>query len=177
MVSDISSKTISLRLATVDDAEFIFKLRVNDELNKYISSVDGSIESQREWLVNYKTKESNNLEYYYIIIRNDSKLPIGTVRLYDFINNNQSFCWGSWILNENKTRSAAIESALLVYEIGFIHLNFERCHFDVRKNNIHVVDFHKKTGAEIVNGNDTDLFFVYTYEAFLKLKERYNSFL
>ncbi|GKW04580.1 MULTISPECIES: GNAT family N-acetyltransferase [Pectobacterium] len=177
MVSDISSKTISLRLATTSDAEFIFQLRVNDKLNKYISLVDGDIESQKKWLTNYKIKENNNLEYYYIIMRNDSKLPIGTVRLYDFINHKESFCWGSWILNENKTRSAAIESALLVYEVGFMHLGFKKCHFDVRKNNIRVIDFHKKSGAQLVTENDIDLFFVYTHEAFLKLKEKYKNFL
>ncbi|KGA24619.1 butyryltransferase [Pectobacterium brasiliense] len=177
MVSDISSKTISLRLAKVDDAEFIYKLRVNDKLNKHISSFHGDVNNQKEWLVNYKLKEKNNEEYYYIITRNDTGQPIGTVRLYDFINKNESFCWGSWILSENKTRSAAIESALLVYEIGFTHLGFIGCHFDVRKNNNLVVDFHKKSGAKVVSENNLDYFFVYSLDAFLKLKEKYKSFL
>lgn len=177
MVPDISSKTISLRLAEIDDAEFIFKLRVNDKLNQHISSFDGDVNSQKEWLNNYKEREKRGDEYYYIITRNDTGLSIGTVRLYDFINNNESFCWGSWILNEDKTRSSAIESALLVYEIAFNKLGFKNCHFDVRKNNDRVIDFHIKSGAEIKNENDIDFFFVYSYESFLKFKEKYKKFL
>ncbi|MFX3935327.1 GNAT family N-acetyltransferase; N-acetyltransferase, partial [Streptococcus suis] len=89
--------------------------------------------SQAEWIRNYKNRENNGEEYYFIIFRSDDQSPIGTVRLYDFHENPKSFCWGSWILNEHKTKYAAVESALLVYEAGFSTLGFEQSHFEVMK--------------------------------------------
>ena len=71
-----------------------------------------------------------------MILRNDGK-KCGTIRVYDIIDN--SFCWGSWILDENKTTTAAIESALLIYKFGFEIMKFSRSHFDVRKDNSAII--------------------------------------
>ena len=112
---NLSAKTIKFKLVEESDAEFICELRANPELNKHISQSSADIQAQRDWIRNYKMRETNNEEYYFIICRNDNNQRVGTIRLYDFKDNPKSFCWGSWILNENKTRYAAIESALLVY--------------------------------------------------------------
>ncbi|MBN3217260.1 GNAT family N-acetyltransferase [Pectobacterium polaris] len=177
MVSDISSKTIKLSLAKLSDSDFIFSLRINEKLNKYISSFSGSVEDQYKWLEDYKARERNEREFYYVIRRNDSDLPIGTVRLYDFIEDSNSFCWGSWVINEKKTSSSAIESALLVYKIGFEHLGFSGSHFFVDKKNTSVVDFHKKSGAILLGEDDINFFFNYTPDLYNSLKEKYKKFL
>ncbi|WDG00259.1 GNAT family N-acetyltransferase [Pectobacterium carotovorum subsp. carotovorum] len=177
MVSNISSKTINLSLAKMSDSDFIFSLRVNEKLNKYISAFSGSVEDQRRWLEDYKKREHDEREFYYVIRRNDSDLPIGTVRLYDFIEVSNSFCWGSWVINENKTSSSAIESALLVYQIGFEYLSFSASHFFVDKRNTSVVDFHKKSGAIFLGEDDINIFFNYTPDLYSSLKGKYKKFL
>ena len=65
----------------------------------------------------------------------------------------------SWILNENKTRYAAIESALLVYDFGFNKLGFNKAHFDVVKQNQRVITFHKKMGAMAVAEDNVNFYF------------------
>ncbi|HIF9375638.1 TPA: GNAT family N-acetyltransferase [Photobacterium damselae] len=177
MFERIESKTIGLRLVQPSDAEFIYNLRVNDNLNKYLSSVSGGAESQRKWIENYKEKEHANEEFYFIIYRKETHEAIGTVRLYDFIKDKNSFCWGSWILNENKTRYAAVESALLVYELAFKTLGFSQSHFEVRKENIKVVDFHRKFGAKQVDENEIEFFFVYQKDEYLNFSNNYQRFL
>ncbi|PKG37961.1 GNAT family N-acetyltransferase [Psychromonas sp. Urea-02u-13] len=152
-------RTIRLRLVQREDAEFIYSLRINDEYNKYLSSMLGTSKDQAMWIDSYKMRETEGLEYYFIIERLDNNIRIGTVRLYDFIGNKESFCWGSWILNRDKTRSSAIESAILVYEFAFKELNFHGCHFDVRKKNTNVIKFHRKFGAELISETDLDLYF------------------
>ena len=107
---NLSAKTIKFKLVEESDAEFICELRANPELNKHISQSSADIQAQRDWIRNYKMRETNNEEYYFIICRNDNNQRIGTIRLYDFKDNPKSFCWGSWILNENKTKFAAVES-------------------------------------------------------------------
>lgn len=167
----IESKSIYFRLAEVSDSEFILDLRLNDGLNKFISNTDASLDSQRKWLLEYKSREISGDEYYFVIIRKDTDIPIGVVRLYNFIREKNSFCWGSWILNSDKTRTAAIESAMLVYEYSFRTLNFSRSHFDVRKDNISVIKFHKKLGAVEVGETSDDILFEYSFE---KYKNFYN---
>lgn len=170
-------KTIYLELASENDAEFIYSLRINSIYNKYLSTVTGDVESQRSWLMNYKIRERDNKEFYFIIYRKKDNLPIGTIRLYDFQLEKSSFCWGSWILNENKTNSAALESALLVYKIAFLELGFDRSHFDVRKENVKVVDFHKKFNAEIIEQTEIDYLFKYEKSEFINILKTYNRFI
>ena len=177
MLEKIEAKTVGLRLVQASDAEFIYNLRVNDNLNKYLSSVSGGVENQRQWIGKYKEKEYAKEEFYFIIYRRDTQESIGTVRLYDFIKDKNSFCWGSWILNGNKTRYAAVESALLVYELAFKKLEFEQSHFEVRKENIKVVDFHRKFGAKQVDDNEIEFFFTYSKNEYIDFSKKYKRFL
>ena len=153
----LKSKTVTLRLVEEHDAEFILSLRVDSRYNKFLSPVTQSVKAQQEWILQYKRDEANSLQYYFIIERNDGT-PCGTVRVYDI--SGESFSWGSWILNEDKTKYAALESAFMVYKFGFEELELSRSHFEVRKGNIKVISFHEKMGA--VKTGETEL--DYTFE-------------
>lgn len=174
--SNTISKSISMRLVELYDAPFICALRSNESFNKHLSKTNDSIIEQEKWIESYKEREDKQQEYYFIIKRNSDDKEIGTVRLYDFKNDIKSFCWGSWILNEDKIPSAALESALLVYKIAFTELGFEKSHFDVRKNNVKVINFHKKLGAQVVSENEIDFFFIYTKEVYLSIVEKYKKY-
>ena len=174
---NLKAGTIYLRLVQENDAAFINSLRNNNQLNTYISKSTADINTQKEWIRNYKNKESNNTEYYFIICRVDNNLPIGTVRLYDFQENPKSFCWGSWILNENKTKYAAVESALLVYEAGFAVLGFEQSHFEVMKGNDKVHSFHLKMGAQKISEDDKNVYYIFPKNRYEENKIQYAKFL
>lgn len=174
----LRGKTIYLRFVTENDAEFICNLRNNPALNQYISKSPAIIEEQKIWIKDYKKREKIGKEYYFIICRSDNDQSIGTVRLYDFtMNPKKSFCWGSWILNVNKTRYAAIESALLVYKFGFEQLGFEQSHFDVRKENISVHNFHIRLGAQLIDCNGLDNFYIYPIDKYKEILSDYRYIL
>lgn len=154
MIHALKKPTIKLRLANESDAAFILSLRLNSELNSYLSMVDGNLYRQINWLRQYKIEEMAGRQYYFVIERIDG-IPCGTVRVYDI--KSDSFGWGSWILNHDKTRTAAFESALLVYDFGFNNLGFMKSHFEVRKDNLLVIKFHEKMGAKKI-GDDVDNF-------------------
>lgn len=101
-----------MRYVEESDAEFILSLRLDNRYNNFLSRVDASLDGQKSWIRKYKDDEREEKQFYFIIERNDG-IPCGTVRIYDL--KKDSFCWGSWILNEDKTRYAALESAMLVY--------------------------------------------------------------
>lgn len=168
---EFKSKTIHFRLAEVTDAKFIHSLRVDEKFNKYLSYVEDDITKQENWLINYKIRETAKQEYYFIIHRNTDNLQIGTVRIYDLIEEEESFCWGSWILNENKTKYAALESAILIYDFAFFKLGFKRCHMDIRKGNEKVIEFHKRFGVKIVGETELDLLGHYFVEDYKLLRE------
>jgi RimJ/RimL family protein N-acetyltransferase len=149
-------------LVEVTDAEFILSLRLDDRYNKFLSGVPPDLESQKAWIEKYKTDETAKTQFYFIIQRLDGT-PCGTVRVYDM--RSDSFCWGSWILNENKTRFAAIESAFLIYKFGFENLGFKKCHFDVMKGNDKVISFHKKMGAVQVGEDAANYYYEITDDA------------
>jgi RimJ/RimL family protein N-acetyltransferase len=169
---NLQSKTVKLRLIEEQDAEFVLKLRLDDRYNQFLSSVNPSVEAQKEWIKQYKNDESEGIQYYFIIERIDGT-PCGTVRIYDL--KDDSFCWGSWILNEDKTRYAALESAFLVYQFAFEHLNFTKSHFDVRKGNDRVISFHEKMGAVKTGETELNLLFEITKEAVAQTKTRLMS--
>lgn len=173
MSIELRSETISMRLIEEEDAEFVLGLRLDPRYNQHLSLVDNNLQKQIQWIKNYKQEEKLGIQYYFIIEANGKKC--GTVRLYDFKHG--SFCWGSWILNENKTRYSALESALLVYRFGFDNLKYQKSHFDVRKENTAVISFHKKFGAVIVDQDEDNLYFHYTAEQHKNCLEKFAKFL
>ena len=112
----INGKNINLRTVTEEDAEFIYTMRQNKDKTKYLSKVIGTVESQKEWIKNYKQREENKKEFYFVIESKD-KEKLGLVRMYDF--QDDSFCWGSWLIKEDAPKTTAIESALQIYEFVF----------------------------------------------------------
>ncbi|QKD71056.1 GNAT family N-acetyltransferase [Proteus terrae] len=170
----LTSKTIKLRLVNEDDAEFILSLRTNSTYNRFLSPVNNDIKKQKEWIKFYKKKEKNNEEFYFIIEKLDNT-PCGTVRIYDIHAN--SFSWGSWILNKNKTRTAAVESALLVYIFGFERKKFSRCHFEVMKGNEKVISFHEKFNATRVNEDENHYFYEIEPKNIIDIKNKFINFI
>ena len=160
----LSIGEVSLNPVVVDDAEFILSLRADPELNRYISSTPQDAEEQRKWLRDYKQREAEGLEYYFIISKNEVKL--GTIRAYDFRCN--SFCWGSWIILRGVAPQVAVASVLMIYDFAFNHLGFAKSHFDVRKDNKSVRSFHLRMGARIVHSDDLDDYFEYSETSYLE---------
>lgn len=172
--SALSSHSVRLRLVEEDDADFILSLRLDPLYNKHLSSVDDDLEKQRQWIKTYKSDEDAGIQYYFIIERLDGT-TCGTVRVYDL--KPDSFCWGSWILNDNKTRFAAIETALLIYKFGFEILGYPKSHFEVIKENEKVVSFHRKFGAIQTHEDETNFYFELPQNAYEEQKEKLKKFL
>jgi len=113
-------------------------------------------------------------ESLYLVLTNKrSRVRCGVVRLYNFKEN--SFEWGSWILDVNKTRYAAVETAILVYELGFKVFGFEESNFEVNKDNERVVSFHLKSGAKIVSEDEINFYFQMTEQAGLQFSHHQRS--
>lgn len=178
----IYGKNINMKTVEIEDAEFIYTMRQNQDKTKYLSTVTGTVESQKEWIRSYKQREKDKKEFYFVIESKDEE-KLGLVRMYDFQdysfsgNSQSSFCWGSWLIKEDAPKTTAIESALQIYEFGFYGLKFEKSHFDVRKGNDKVIAFHQRFGAKIVDEDELDYFFNFEKSDYEITKEKYKRYL
>jgi hypothetical protein len=71
--------------------------------------------------------------HFFFVIELKDGVHCGTIRVYDL--KGDSFFWGSWILNENRSHFAALKNALLIYDFGFNELGFFKSHFYVTNGN------------------------------------------
>lgn len=166
----VVGRTISFRDATVADAAFILSLRTDKDKSRYLSAVSASLNAQETWLKDYEGSQGQ--AYFIIEYQNE---PIGTVRLYDA--QQDSFCWGSWILKDGRPSQAAMESALMVYSYAVDDLGFQAAHFDVRKGNERVWKFHERFGAQRIAETDIDYLYTLSCQSIKRSRMTYSKFL
>lgn len=174
-VASFDGPNLRLRLVLPQDAGFIHALRMDPAYNTHLSAVTGSADDQRAWIERYKAREAEGLEYYYIVERRDRNEPCGVVRIYDI--EADRFTWGSWILGPNKTPKAALESAVLIYRIGFEALGKALSVFDVRNGNATTLAFHQRFGARETGRDEINTYFDYSAERFARDRDGYLALL
>lgn len=162
-------KNINIREVEISDAEFILELRCDNKLGRYINKTENNLQKQIEYLESYKKNDNE----YYFIIENKDKDALGVYRLYDFIEKENSFCPGSWILKPGSPMNISVESVFNLYEIAFSGLGFDRAHLDVRKENLKVHKFHRSYGCKLIKETDLDYYFHFYKEQLPAFKEKY----
>lgn len=159
----VEGPNLILRLIRPEDADYVHALRTNPAYNRHLSEVSGTAEDQRLWIEGYKAREADLRELYYVIERKDGT-RCGLVRLYDI--GSDSFTWGSWILDHNKTRKAALESAVLSFGVGFDGLGLPQALVDVRIGNEQALAIYQRFGMTEVRRDDRDIYFTYPRRRF-----------
>ena len=138
---------VSFRFVNEGDAEFIYKLRSDPQLSKYIHDINGGVEEQREWIRKYKEREANGLEYYLIFFKDAQ--PVGLNRLYSF--HDTTFTSGSWIMERDLPMEVVLATPIIIREIAFEELgmtfedNYDATHIENKK----VIKFNKMFGCKI----------------------------
>lgn len=166
----IAGPNLVLRLITPDDAAYVHGLRLDPAYNTHLSKVRGTVADQRVWIEAYKAREAAGQEVYYIITRHDGT-RCGTVRLYDITDD--SFTWGSWILDHNKPPKAALESAVLSFGVGFEGLGAGSARIDVRCNNTRAEAFYRRLRMTETHRTEQDIFFTYPRARFMADRDEY----
>lgn len=169
-ITRVEGPNLTLRLIEPDDAAYVHGLRLNTLYNRHLSTVTGSAEDQRCWIEGYKAREAAGQEFYYVIERKDGT-RCGLVRLYEI--KVDSFTWGSWILDENKPRKAALESAVLSFGIGFEVLQRDLAKVDVRVDNTHATAFYRRLGMTEIYRTAQDIYFSYPRVRFAADRAKY----
>lgn len=135
----ISDYHTRLRPATLDDAEFIVRLRTAPGVVGNVGDTRADPERQREWLRAYEQREGD----YYFIVETESGVPVGTIGVYDIRDGSGE--WGRWIILPGVP--AALPSSILIHRFALEVLKLREVRGTVVESNRHVVSFHLKFGA------------------------------
>lgn len=160
---------VTLRLVEVDDAEFILKLRTDPKLNRFISYTSPELNDQVKWIQNYKEKEKQELELYFIAMDTEGN-KFGTIRLYN--RDEQSFEIGSWLFSSHSPMGMAVKTHIIGYEIGFEVFKAEYCRFEVRKENVSVLNYVKFFKPAKIGEDNLNIYFRLSKENFESRKNK-----
>lgn len=158
---------LKVRLVNENDASFIVNLRTDPKLGRYINPTPSDISQQIKWIREYKQREKEGTDYYFIYYFQDE--PIGVNRIYNIHENYASA--GSWVCRKGLVPAQVFATSIICREIFFEILNIEEYRFEVRKANKQVLRFHKLCGAKITEENELDYFLILTKMEFNNHKE------
>jgi RimJ/RimL family protein N-acetyltransferase len=136
----IKGLLIDLRNVEIEDAEYILSLRLDESLKQFLNKVENDLEQQKAWIKKQRSKPDD----YYFIIETKQGVAKGAIALYNLDNNKAEF--GRWICTGNALES--LESAILIYEFGFNHLNLNEVYNDTATANKKASSFHKSFGCK-----------------------------
>lgn len=163
-----------LRNVRLTDAEFILSLRTNGALNRHISATPGGAVEQRKWIERYLERFDKGEEAYFIA--EHSGVPRGTIRIYDYDANAETFVYGSWLMSPDAPACCAFSTTILSHDLGFKALEFSKVLFDVRKDNRSVCAFHEAVGATLLRQDDINRYYEITSHAYPALRGKLEKF-
>lgn len=137
----ISKYNISLRLVEEQDADFIISVRSDDKKSRFISSTNPDVEMQKNWIREYKKRESDGKEYYFIATDANNE-DFATYRIYKIESGLPEI--GSWVSKPNYTNPLnSLKVDVIIKNFVFEELGFDKLQFEVRKLNHSVVKYHQ----------------------------------
>lgn len=166
---------LHVRLVREEDASFIVKLRTNPRFAKFLHQTDSDVSVQQEWIKQYKLRESNGEDFYFIFYLQSN--PVGVIRIYDVDRRNKKATVGSWVCDLDLPMQIPISTLIICREILFDSLGIEKDCFDVKKGNKHVLRVHKMMGAEVVTEDDDTYYFELSRDTFEEKKKEILSLL
>ncbi|MDD4589532.1 MAG: GNAT family N-acetyltransferase [Parabacteroides sp.] len=136
----LEGKLVNLRSVTEDDTEFILEIRNNHEISKYLPFLNVTVEQQRAWI----TKQRADNDSYYFIIEDKEHRRIGTVSVYNIIENHAEV--GRFCSIGNSIQNS--ETGILHDDFIFNVLCLNYLDVWVYKDNTHVLSLNKGFGCE-----------------------------
>lgn len=154
---------LHVRLVREEDAEFIVKLRTDPKLSRFLNKTDNDINKQKEWIREYKEREAEAKDYYFIFFK-DGK-PIVLNRLYNIDWIHLSYTRGSWVGVPKTDFEVVMTCTVIMEEIAQDVLGLLINLYDVRKANTQVLNFHRNILRAVQYGEtELDYLFMSTPE-------------
>lgn len=159
---------IEVRLVEEKDAKFILDLRIDSELDTYMRKVPNDINLQINWIKDYKKREQEGLEYYFIYHVNG--FPIGVNRMINI--RNDSWMGASLIFKKNCPPGTPILATLIQYHIGFEVLDKSVLFGDILKGNEKAIRFNQFLGSDFIYENENMFYIILSKKSYIVAKDK-----
>jgi hypothetical protein len=172
-LNTINEYNIKLRFVEEKDADFILKLRTDSTKSRFISKTDSDVDKQKKWIREYKKREENGDEFYFIASDNIN-IDFATYRIYN--KKDDIIEIGSFIskpLYNNPINIIKVD--IIVKTFVFVTLGFQKLNFEVRKENKSVVNYHKKFAPILIKEDELNYYFVLERDNFLSNKIKFQK--
>jgi hypothetical protein len=157
---------LQVRLVREEDAGFIVTLRTDPRLRKHIHYTSSDVEAQKQWIRNYKLREAQGLDYYFLFSVNNK--PQGLARIYDITE--ETFTQGSWVFSPDAVLGASVLGNIISTEIGF-ELGKKMAYSDARRdNNTH--RYVKTYDPEIIKTDELNIYYRILQQGFEQGKKK-----
>jgi hypothetical protein len=152
---------VLMRTVEEEDASFILALRLHEKLGRFISRTENDVAKQKDWIRQYKVRETSGEEYYFMAVDHAGN-RYGTIRIYHF--ESDSFESGSWLFSPDAPRGMSILADLAGRDFGYETLGFPFGRFAVDKNNITVLNYLLRFRPEKTGEDAGSNYFRVSYE-------------
>lgn len=160
---------LKVRLINENDADFILSLRANPNRTKHMITLDCNLERQRKWIQEYKEREKEGLDYYFIYT-NAKGIPIGVNRASSIDHSTKTSKSSSWITVEG-LKSEPLKMLIIGNEIIFNLIGVESSWGEVQKNNDRAIKIFKLFGYKFDTSDTEFCDFSLSKEDFFKACE------
>lgn len=160
----IEYKGIKLRFVDTEDAEFIVSIRNNEKKSRFISKTSPDVDAQKQWISDYKAREKEQKEYYFIAYDENNE-NFATYRVYKIDSGLPEI--GSWVSKpdySNIKNSIKVDIAVKDYVLN--ELKFDTLQFEVRKQNTSVNSYHRLFKPELVKTDEENNYYLLKKDAF-----------
>jgi RimJ/RimL family protein N-acetyltransferase len=144
----IDGRYVTLRSATVDDAEFTLAIRQDPEFNKYLPSLNITLEQQRDWILRQRDKDDD----YFFVVWDKSENRIGTISIYNIEGDHAEA--GRLTMRGNAFQS--IEAQLLSFHFGFNELKLKEIVSYIYAYNARALRFTQQFGGILLDPEEKD---------------------
>lgn len=166
---------LHLRLVNENDAEFILNLRTSPQLSKYINKTTNDTTNQINWLKQYKERENEGLEYYFIYSYNNEY--VGLNRIYHRNTELNEAIGGSFVFKQGCLIELPILATLILFDLAFNTLNIDKMLGDIRLGNKKVIKFHEILNVHFTDRDELNQYYDYDRMTFNTVKCKLESLL
>lgn len=123
----LTTERLTLRQLSIEDHKDIFALRSDEEINKYLNRAPcKTIEDAINFINNVNENIKKNNSMYWAITFTGTKTLVGTICLFDFSNEKNSYEIGYELMTKFQGKGIMHEAAQKVVEFVFETLKFKK---------------------------------------------------
>lgn len=133
----LQTERLQLRKLSLDDAEEIFFLRSNDDINKYLDRPRANnIDEAIAFINKVNIGIANNISLYWVICYKDNPKLIGTICLWNFNEQENKAEVGYEVIPDNQGKGIAKEALSKIIEFGFVTMRLDKIEAYTHKENL-----------------------------------------